>query len=822
MRQELQKVPPASGLRGRDSSDIKRTGEKKPFMKKNPYIAGNPVGGGSAFIGRADVLQDVLKVLKNPNDNGMVLYGQRRIGKTSVLRELETALPPAGPFSPVYFDLQDKAAHPLDRVLKDITNSILYGLNIVSEKSFDGDFEQGFKNDVLPYVLSNIPEHNILVLLLDEFDVLDTPSKDQAASALFPYLRELMGQNNPRLKFIFVIGRRPEDLSNMSLSLFKGMKARHVSLLSRDDTWNLVRLAEKNGSLKWSDTGAAEIQCLTGGHPFLTQQLCQVIWDNLYDEDPEDPPIVRPEDVKAAVSEALKSARNSLEWLWEGLGPAERVVASALAQAGPGLISQEKLEKLLQDSGVRILIRELQNAPMILQEWDLLRLEEGRYRFRVEMMRQWIAAQKPLSRVQDEIDKINPLADDLFRVANGFYMMRKLDDAIPMLQQAIGVNPNHLKANQMLAEILLAKGNDDEALKHLETLYEFNPPAARPRLIQVLLRQVKKEKNEDKRLVIYERILGIDPGQGEAVEGKRKIYEKKGDIALKNNELDKALEAYNMANVTEKKEKIKKRLHVQKLYHQAVGLVKEIPENALKLLAEVIQHEPFFEGASRYIHLAATGEDVQMLREEKIGLEQRIKALEKEKSGLEDLTRQLGEEKQKLIQEVQKLKPPDPAREKQKNGSDNKTDKQKNIPDKPKEIKRDDRFIAYDNGTVLDTKTNLMWAAKDNGKDINWEGAKKYCESYRGGGYSDWRMPAIAELKGLFKTGPGYAPQCGSDTVYVTNLITLTGYWVWSSESKTENGVSGAGLVHFYVGDSGFGDPVSPVYSRALPVRGGN
>lgn len=29
------------------------------MKKRNPYIAGNPVGGGKAFIGRADVLRDV-------------------------------------------------------------------------------------------------------------------------------------------------------------------------------------------------------------------------------------------------------------------------------------------------------------------------------------------------------------------------------------------------------------------------------------------------------------------------------------------------------------------------------------------------------------------------------------------------------------------------------------------------------------------------------------------------------------------------------------------------------------------------------------------
>jgi len=49
-----------------------------------------------------------------------------------------------------------------------------------------------------------------------------------------------------------------------------------------------------------------------------------------------------------------------------------------------------------------------------------------------------------------------------------------------------------------------------------------------------------------------------------------------------------------------------------------------------------------------------------------------------------------------------------------------------------KEIESDGRFVAYDNGTVKDTKTGLMWASKDNGEDITWKGAKRYCENYRG------------------------------------------------------------------------------------------
>lgn len=56
----------------------------------NPYVAGNPVGDSPAFIGRADVLREVVRVLRRPppSGNAIVLYGQRRIGKTSIVQHL--------------------------------------------------------------------------------------------------------------------------------------------------------------------------------------------------------------------------------------------------------------------------------------------------------------------------------------------------------------------------------------------------------------------------------------------------------------------------------------------------------------------------------------------------------------------------------------------------------------------------------------------------------------------------------------------------------------------------------------------------------------
>jgi len=82
----------------------------------NPYIAGNPVAATDHFIGRGDVLRDVLRVLRRPTANAIVLYGQRRIGKTSILLKLAHDLASEG-YTAIYFDLQDKAALPLGDVL---------------------------------------------------------------------------------------------------------------------------------------------------------------------------------------------------------------------------------------------------------------------------------------------------------------------------------------------------------------------------------------------------------------------------------------------------------------------------------------------------------------------------------------------------------------------------------------------------------------------------------------------------------------------------------------------------------------------------------
>jgi len=134
---------------------------------------------------------------------------------------------------------------------------------------------------------------------------------------------------------------------------------------------------------------------------------------------------------------------------------------------------------------------------------------------------------------------------------------------------------------------------------------------------------------------------------------------------------------------------------------------------------------------------------------------------------------------------------------------------------KPSVVTKDERFVVYSDETVLDTKTGLMWAMKDNGEDINWKNAKEYCETYRGGGYFDWRMPTQDELSGLFEAG--MRKKMGA--IYISH------YWVWASETKdykllaSDKKGSAAASVGFDNGNRHFLRQSNSNNFRALPVR---
>jgi hypothetical protein len=90
---------------------------------------------------------------------------------------------------------------------------------------------------------------------------------------------------------------------------------------------------------------------------------------------------------------------------------------------------------------------------------------------------------------------------------------------------------------------------------------------------------------------------------------------------------------------------------------------------------------------------------------------------------------------------------------------------------------------------VTDTTTNLQWT-KEYATGKNWQQALDYCETLDYGGYTDWRLPNINELRTLINRNK-FNP--------ASDFPGTPSSRFWSSSSYVNNTIS-AWLVYFYYG----------------------
>ena len=229
-------------------------------------------------------------------------------------------------------------------------------------------------------------------------------------------------------------------------------------------------------------------------------------------------------------------------------------------------------------------------------------------------------------------------------------------------------------------------------------------------------------------------------------------------------------------------ERIKKleaeRIAVEKQLQEEAA-TKQVLEEELKKKKEIEQELKQTEREQQAAKGSMTAKITDLDKKRKAAEEKTLKESAAKKA-LEDELNRVKSKVQKTTQTIQELKSKQPEKTRlayipKKAISD--VPSPGSIDSRLKEIARDGRFIAYSDGTVLDTKTNLMWAAKDNGKGLVDYDVGEYIENYRVGGYADWRLPTMGELKTIHnskvKNSNGY---------HVTKLIDITGEWVWGSK----------------------------------------
>lgn len=445
-----------------------------------------------------------------------------------------------------------KAHQPVEQIIQELANKISVVLGEMKPQL--GDDPQAYFHQIwLPEMLKNA--QNPLVLLFDEFEALDDDMSKHTKTEFFYYLYDLVALDQEKLNFVFVIGRNIADLTKIALALFKGIPTKRVSLLNQADTFKLIELSEVNQTLRWSTKAKNMVWQLTQGHPLLTQQVCYCVWEQLHQNNVTKPPQVLPKDIELAMPSVLERSEAAINWLWDGLEAAQKVFISAVAEASEKkTATKEQLDHLLSTIGIKISVPALVNAPQSLQEnWDLIIEDKKKgYSFKVELLRRLVIKYKPLYSIKNELNSLEPEANNHYQEAIQLHQENQLDKALDELGRVLRLNPNHIEASQLQAKILEEQGQLEEATNQLKKLFEYHPDEARPSLINMLLDIAQSARREGEQLKLYEEILQYDKNHVDTKNKIQKIWERRAERALRDDDCNQAIKAYQIAGLNQK------------------------------------------------------------------------------------------------------------------------------------------------------------------------------------------------------------------------------------------------------------------------------
>jgi ABC transport system ATP-binding/permease protein len=380
-----------------------------PSQFVNPYIAGSPVTGTEMFFGREDVFDFVRQNLTGPHaNNPIVLYGQRRTGKTSVLYQLHRRLGPG--YWCVFIDLHGLSLGDMGQLLRgmailisrDLQREHQVSVEVPDRAAFAADPATAFESVFLDRVWTVLGD-NQLVLMLDEMTYVDEAVQDpRLRSRIFEYLRHLM-QHRSQLNFIFSLGSGMEEMAKDYTLLFNVALYQKISFLKRPAARDLITVPARD-HYQLTDEAIDRILQVTSGHAYYTQLVCRCVFD-AWMRNPV--AVIEAAAVDGVLGEAIELGSANLTYVWQDSGKDKEEqalmagLAAAMRDSGTP-VTAEEIRAVWRQADVHLPDQEINRALRQLISREVV-AGSGRYSFAVDLQRLWIDKHRRIEWVREDL-----------------------------------------------------------------------------------------------------------------------------------------------------------------------------------------------------------------------------------------------------------------------------------------------------------------------------------------------------------------------------------------------------------------------------------
>jgi len=370
-----------------------------------PYVTGEGLGSDRVFVGRTDLIDWLRGLWLQPDGKpAVVLVGQRRIGKTSLLNKVvRDGLPGTG-LLPIAINMQGvgseydflseaagQMADLLEHPAPDLDRAEPYAAFKVFLKDARGPLG---------------PRR--FLLMLDEADLIP----ERRLGDLLPgFLRALMQEPQYPTVLLFCGTTRLKAMGRDYFSiLFNTAQFRTVSYLTAGESAEVLEKPAR-GILEYDPAILADAYRLTRGQPLLLQ-LIGANLINAFNEQvrrgEERSDYVDTNDFDRAVRAVVELETNAaFENHWEDSDPATHRVLAALAWA-----TDETNRRQLDIDGIESAMLETRltlprertfRCLERLADDEVLERDGPTYRFWVPLYRRWVSWRWPPGRVRDEL-----------------------------------------------------------------------------------------------------------------------------------------------------------------------------------------------------------------------------------------------------------------------------------------------------------------------------------------------------------------------------------------------------------------------------------
>ncbi|MBC8075500.1 MAG: AAA family ATPase, partial [Chloroflexales bacterium] len=342
-----------------------------PPPSRNPYTVGSPTRGVH-FYGRRDIAASLI----DSNDHALWVIGNRRMGKTSLMRFVEEQADARPNTVAFYINLEasenfeDLSSCFFDDL--EMAEARLHKLGLSSDQLRGRDAA-----DIVRLLNRSGRSQGVQVLLLwDEAEALIRIG-EASNNALRRLHREV--QRAESLRLVITATKRLEVLNDLCRSwetsaFLYSFKLRYLGPLSLQEATALVSQRQQGSPVPVTPAFVHSIYNATGGHPYLTQWLC----DRLYNEGR----------LRALADEDLvpSSALASLfQTDYNHLSPSERRILQAFVNVEE--VSEETLARQVDGA---LSPTELRYVLQSLQALCYLRRTDTGYRTGSHLLQNWL------------------------------------------------------------------------------------------------------------------------------------------------------------------------------------------------------------------------------------------------------------------------------------------------------------------------------------------------------------------------------------------------------------------------------------------------